>query len=154
LASAAFVLDTALLRAMTDRLHMNDFGKFYYSARAFMDGADMYAPNPATALRFAEAPDLQFLNMNPPHFHLLVLPVARLAPDVAVLVWIGLSVLALVLSLLLLTRELDIRWTPLRLLAAAAGALAFAGTQSFFVTGQLSLLLALAITIAWLRARH
>jgi glycosyl transferase family 87 len=154
LAAAALVLDAALLRAMTDQLHMNDFGKFYYSARAFLDGADMYGPNPATDLRFPEAPELQFLNMNPPHFHLLVVPLARLAPSQAVLLWMAVSLLALVLSMLLVSRELMIQWTPLRLLATVTGALAFAGTQSFFVTGQLSLLLTLALTMAWLRARH
>jgi alpha-1,2-mannosyltransferase len=92
--------------------------------------------------------------MNPPHFHLLVLPLARLSPGLAVTIWIGLSLFALVVSLLVIGREMKIQWTPVRVLAAAAGTLAFAGTQSFFVTGQLSLLLLLALTICWVAARH
>jgi len=153
-AAVAFVLDVALMHAMTSLLHMNDFGKFYYSAQAFLDGGDMYAPNPATNLRFVEAPELQFLNMNPPHFHLLVLPLARLQPDVAVTIWLGVSLTALVVSILVIGREVNAAWTSSGLLAVAAATLAFAGTQSFFATGNLSLLLLLALTICWAAARH
>ena len=154
IAVGAFVLDVGLLSAMTDRLQMNDFGKFYYSARAFLDGTDMYASNPATTPKFAEAPDLQFLNMNPPHFHLLVLPFAALAPGRAVMLWVALSVAGLVVSLLLIAREIGVEWTPVRVLATVSGTLIFAGTQSFFVTGQLSLLLLLAVTLCWIAARR
>jgi alpha-1,2-mannosyltransferase len=152
--AAAFVLDVALMQGMTRQLHMNDFGKFYYSARAYLDGGDMYASNPATDLKFAEAPELQFLNMNPPQFHLVVLPLAMLTPELAVTIWLGLSILALVVSILLIVREIGVTWTPMRLLAVVAGALAFAATQSFFITGQLSLLLLLALTVCWVAARH
>jgi Glycosyltransferase family 87 len=152
--AAAFVLDVALMQGMTRQLHMNDFGKFYYSARAYLDGGDMYASNPATDLKFAEAPELQFLNMNPPQFHLVVLPLAMLTPELAVTIWLGLSILALVVSILLIVREIGVTWTPIRLLAVVAGALAFAATQSFFITGQLSLLLLLALTVCWVAARH
>src|SRR5262245_56596280 len=151
---AAFVLDVALMHAMTSLLHMNDFGKFYYSARAFLDGTGMYAPNPATDLRFVEAPELQFLNLNPPHFHLLVLPFAALQPERAVTLWLGISLFALTVSLLVISRELNVSWTPVRLLAVTAGTLAFAGTQSFFATGNLSLLLMLAMTMCWASARR
>ena len=153
IAAAAFVLDIALLRGMTS-LQMNDFGKFYYSARAFLDGGNMYATSPATDLKFAEAPGLQFLNMNPPHFHLIVLPLALLSPQPALTIWVGASLLALVLSILLIVREVGLAWTPNRVLAAATGTLLFTATQSFFATGQLSLLLLLALTICWVEARH
>ncbi len=152
--AAAFVLDVALLQAMTKQLHMNDFGKFYYSAQAFLGGGNMYEPSPATNVGFVEAPELQLLNMNPPHFHLLVLPLAVLEPDLAVTIWVGVSLMALVVSLLVISRELEIIWTPIRVLAATAGTLVFAGTQSFFVTGNLSLLLMLALTICWASARN
>jgi hypothetical protein len=152
--AVAFVLDAALMHAMTSLLHMNDFGKFYYSAQAFLDGGDMYAPNPATNLRFVEAPELQFLNMNPPHFHLMVLPLARLNPDVAVTIWLGVSLTALVVSILVIGREVNAVWTSTGALAVTAGTLAFAGTQSFFATGNLSLLLLLALTMCWASARH
>src|SRR6266542_6104495 len=151
---AAFALDTLLMRGMTERLHGNDFGKFYYSARAFLGGGDMYAPSPATDLRFPEAPALQFLNMNPPHFHVLVLPFAALSLSKAAALWMAVSGCALVAALILIAREIDLAWTPKRLLILVAGTLAFAGTQAFFATGQLVMLLLLALTLAWLAARR
>ena len=152
--AAAFVLDTLLMRAMTERLQMNDFGKFYYSTRAFLDGRDMYAPSPATNLRFENTPDLQYLNMNPPHFHLLVLPLSTLEPRYAVAVWMAVSVFALIVSLLLIAREIPIKWNSVRVMAAVCGVLAFAGTQAFFLTGQISMLLMLAMTLCWRDARR
>jgi alpha-1,2-mannosyltransferase len=133
---------------------MNDFGKFYYSAQAFLDHRDMYAPSPATDLQFAEAPELRLLNMNPPHFHLIVLPLARLAPERAITIWLAVNLAALVAALLVISRELRVEWTPARFVFTSAGTVAFAGTQSFFATGQLSLLLLLAVTLCWIAARR
>src|SRR5262245_28505683 len=96
---------------MVQRLHMNDFGKFYYSARLFLDGQDMYGPSPATAIPVAGTETRQFLNMNPPHFHLVMLPLAELPPGVALSVWSVINLLALILSLRLISRELGISWT-------------------------------------------
>ena len=150
---AAFFLDTLLLRKMLE-LHMNDFGKFYYSARAFVEGRDMYAPSPGTNIGTGAAADLQFLNLNPPHFHLVVLPFAMMPPDLAVVLWVAVSLVALMISLVLIGRELDVAWTPLKVLVVVFGVLAFSGTQAFFLTGQVSMLLMLAMTLAWLDARR
>jgi len=150
---AAFVLDALLLRKMME-LHMNDFGKFYYSARAFLDGAGMYAPSPATGVGIGAAAHLQFLNMNPPHFHLIVLPFAMLPPDQAAIVWMVASLIALMLSLALIGRELGITWTPFSMLLLGLGVLSFSGTQAFFLTGQITMLLLLAMTACWMAARH
>ena len=141
-----------LVRTMATELHMNDFGKFYYSARAFLDGRDMYAPSPATELPRLKG--LQFLNMNPPHFHLLVLPLALLSPGPAVELWMIASLMALILSILLIAREVNFAWSARRLLCVTFGALAFAASETFFATGQLSLLLMLAMTFCWLSARR
>lgn len=154
LCAGAFVVDALLMRTMIIRFHMNDFGKFYYSARAYLDGGDMYAPSPATDLRFVQAPDLQYLNMNPPHFHLLILPVAPLEPATAVLLWMSASLFALVGAVMLISHEIRMVWNARRVALAVFGILAFAGTQAFFVTGQLSMLLLLAMTICWLDARR
>src|SRR5262245_62093929 len=153
LCAAAFFLDALLLRKMLE-LHMNDFGKFYYSARAFLNGADMYAPSPATSIGIGGAMHLQFLNMNPPHFHLIVLPFAMLPADLAALAWLVASLVALMRSIALIARELDVTWTPLRVLLLVATVLGFSGTQAFFLTGQVSMLLMLAMTLAWSSARH
>src|SRR5262245_44605653 len=153
LCAAAFFLDTLLLRKMLE-MHMNDFCKFYYSARAFFEGRDMYAPSPGTNIGTGAAADLQFLNLNPPHFHLVVLPFAMMPPDLAVVLWVAVSLAALMISLVLIGRELGVAWTPLRVFVVAFAVLAFSGTQAFFLTGQVSMLLMLAMTLAWLDARR
>src|SRR5262249_19158974 len=109
---------------------------------------------PATSLSLAGGGEIQYLNLNPPHFHLLILPFARLPLDQAGLVWMGLSVFALIVSILLIAHELGIVWSPFRALATTCATLAFAGTQAFFLTGQISTLLLLAMTAAWIAARR
>jgi hypothetical protein len=137
------------------RLQMNDFGRFYYSARAFLEGTDMYAPSPATrwgagAIEGAQ----QLLNLNPPHFHLLLLPLARLAPRTAVMLWMMASIFALVLSLALVAREINFVMTGTRTMLVLLFVLACAASQAVFVTGQLAFLMLLPVTLCWRDARH
>jgi len=153
LCGVAFLLDVLLLRKMLE-LHMNDFGKFYYSARAFLDGGDMYAPSPATNIGTRGAVDLQYLNLNPPHFHLIVLPFAFVPPDLAAMLWTVVSLMALTISIVLIGRELSVAWTPLTVLGVVFCTLAFSGTQAFFLTGQSTMLLMLAMTACWIAARR
>ena len=52
-------------------LRMNDFGRFYYTAVAFLQGQEMYGPRPAEVVQPSELRTGQQLgNLNPPHFHL------------------------------------------------------------------------------------
>jgi glycosyl transferase family 87 len=151
---AAFIWDVTLMRTMIG-LQMNDFGRFYYSAGAFLDGKDMYAPSPATqwgagAIEGAQ----QLLNLNPPHFHLLVLPLARLAPRLAVMLWMTASIFALVLSLVLVAREINFAMTGTRTMLVLLFVLACAASQAEFVTGQLAFLMLLPATLCWRDARH
>jgi hypothetical protein len=139
-------------------LHFNDFGKFYYSAVAFREGRDLYAPSPATLVPVARpgqpAQTKEFLNMNPPHFHLLVLPLAGLKPSSALAIWAIASLASLVATLKLVGRALAIRLTPVQQALALLGFLGFAGTTTVLLTGQLSFLLLLPVTLAWLEARR
>ena len=153
LCAIAFLWDVVLINVMIS-LHNNDFGKFYFSTRSFLAGENMYAPNPATDLGVGKAAGLQFLNMNPPHFHALLVPLAILPPAQAVSIWMVGSVFALVLAILLILRELQIEITAKRLLMMTLACLVMAPSQTFFITGQLSLLLTLPLTLAWLDARH
>lgn len=143
-----------LATQMFSSLHMNDFGKFYYSTKAFIDGEDMYGPNVATAFRITGGAVRQFWNMNPPHFHLLVLPLAWLKPLPALLLWSLASLLALIQSLRIIARELRIDWTPMRLAWTAAAVVLCSATGIVIVTGQLSFLIMLAMTMAWSSARR
>lgn len=138
---------------MYAELAMNDFGRFYYSARAFLAGGDMYGPTEATAIQVGSA-TAHLWNMNPPHFHLLLLPIALLTPLAALNVWWAANLVALSLSLHVVGRQLGWRWTMPRLLWTATAVVLCSATGIIVVTGQLSFLLMLPFTLAWAAARH
>jgi len=139
---------------MIDKLHMNDFGKFFYSIVAYLEGGEMYGPNPATFVVLNSLFGQQFWNLNPPHFHLPLLPLGLLSPKVALTIWMALNLICLVASVHLIGKELD--WTPTSWQSRFLflGLLAFCGTGAFFVTGQLSFLLLFPLTIGWIQARN
>jgi hypothetical protein len=143
----------AVIRQMFALLHMNDFGKFYYSAQMFLAERDMYGPSPATLMPLG-AVSHQFWNVNPPHFHLLILPLTYLSAGTALFLWSFGSVIALVASLHLACREAGISWTPLRGLIGVTAVLSFAGFGAVAITGQLSFLLMLPFTLSWVAARR
>ena len=145
---------TEVVRVMLDRLHMNDFGKFYYSARMYLEGGDMYAPTVATAIPLPNGETREFLNMNPPHFQLLMLPLAMLPPSTAFAVWWGLSLLCAAVTGWLISRELQLQWKAAGALWAALFIVASAATGTVLATGQLTFLLVLPLTVAWIDARH
>jgi hypothetical protein len=66
-----------------------DFGQFYRAIHAARHGASMYGP--------LVQGDRVVYNLNPPHFHLLVLPLADLDAATAFWVWTALGIAALVL---------------------------------------------------------
>ena len=146
--------DSAYVWAMVQYFHMNDFGKFYYATIAFLNGQDMYGPTPATYLQVTDEYGQNFWNLNPPHFHLLLLPLVHLPELVALLSWHILNFLAFFLMLCWIKEELH--YSPpvnqKRLLVIAF--LAFTGTGAHLITGQLTFLLALPVTLAWISARH
>src|SRR5438132_3076754 len=106
LAQALFIFDATVLGGLvvwnallfyTMAQHdMTDFGKFYYAAVAFLQGQNMYGSSAATL-----AGELQVQlsrNMNPPHFHLLLLPLALLPAGLALALWGIASLLSLLVS--------------------------------------------------------
>ena len=152
--SALIFWDTTYVWAMVQFFHMNDFGKFYYATIAFLNGQDMYGPNPATFIQLTDDYGQHFWNLNPPHFHLLLLPLVQLPELVALLTWHILNFLAFLLMLRWIKDEL--RYSPSvnqkRVLVLAF--LGFTGTGAHLITGQLTFLLALPVTLAWIAARH
>jgi hypothetical protein len=145
---------SVLVPMMFTKLHMNDFGKFYYSARMSLDGQSMYGPSPATEIPVGPDETRQFWNLNPPHFHLLILPLARLSPLPAYALWAGLNLAALGLSLTVIWRELALRWTLSGIIWAVLAGVVWSATGATVVTGQLTFLLTLGVTVAWRAARH
>ncbi len=97
-----------LAYVMVSGLQMNDFGKFYYSAVAYLNGGDLYGPNLAT-LHQLDGPHLRhFWNLNPPHFHIPLLGLALLRPGFAMAVWGIMSLASLALSWILIIKETHI----------------------------------------------
>ena len=132
----------------------NDFGKFYYATLNWRSGLSMYAPTVATSLPVSTGLRLQFLDMNPPHFHLLLLPLVTLPIGTAARVWLVLNAVSALTAIVMVVRELKLRvpiwqWMPL----AVIGLLSVA-TNSNAVTAQCTGVLMLPMTAAWLAARR
>ena len=151
--------NVALVLVMERGIVRSDFGKLHASARAFLAGRDMYDLGPATlspvrGMTGEVLHYIQFLNLNPPHFHLILLPLAPLSARWALAVWGMASLVCLALSLRLIARESGIALTPWRRRLAALAFLGFAGMGAVAVTGQVSFILLLPVTLAWVRARR
>jgi len=149
-----------LARYLVSDLHMNDFGKVYYSSQAFLDGSrPMYGPNQATLIKIGEHQNKEFWNLNPPHFHFLIIPLTLFSPTTALIWWFFLNLACLVTSLVVIARELDYRFHFTRPLLSQAflfltGLLLFSGTGMVLITGQFSFVLMLLLTLAWKSARR
>jgi hypothetical protein len=144
-----------VLAAWMFRHDMNDFGKFYYTSRFFLDGENMYAPSPATLIPVSDIEWRQFTNMNPPHFHLLVLPLALLRPIPALVGWTALSLGGLALSVRIMVSNLG--WPALsrrQLTLLIIYLLSWVGTGTVILTGQLSWVLLWPMAGAWSAARR
>ena len=146
--------DTFLIWALVVRFKINDFGKFYYSALAFLNSEDMYGPNPATLGQIGPNFAQHFWNLNPPHFHLFILPLGTLSPLMAITIWGIISFAAFFLGLQWIGKELQLDPTAWQRRFIVLGILGFAGTGGLLLTGQLSLLLFLPLTLAWIHARN
>jgi glycosyl transferase family 87 len=127
--------------------HLQDYGMFDFSARQLRAGAELYAPP-----RSVVDPDRpRPLNLNPPHFHLLMLPLTALSPERAFAVWIVASLIALAIMLAVIGRAVDLRMWGFATLAAAS--VLSPALHATMLTGQLGLLLLVPFTLGWLAAR-
>lgn len=149
-ATALVYLDVRLLSSVATHGKYRDFGGFYAQAQRAIDGLDPYAPVTPPGGTELKA----FRNLNPPHFHLVMMPFGLVPAAAAFSAWIALSVGALVVSLRTTFRALrmhvDYRtmvWSTI--LLAAAGP-----TLAQLATGQVAWILALPVTAAWACARH
>src|SRR5215831_1761386 len=101
----------------------NDFTIFYYTARMVRDGWPMYGDVPAA---YALPWHGTLRNLNPPHFHLLLMPLVPLGYRGGVVVWIVLNAAAVALTAWLvvqeLTRPISARTALVTLLAVFASA--------------------------------
>ena len=149
----------ALVLVMERGIVRSDFGKLHASAQAFLAGRDMYDLGPATLSPVRGMTDqvlhyIPFLNLNPPHFHLILLPLAPLSARWALVVWGIVSLVCLALSLRLIARDSGIVLTPWGRRLAVLAFLGCAALGAVALTGQVSFLLLLPVTLAWSGARR
>jgi hypothetical protein len=126
-----------------------DYGIFDESARRVVDGAGLYDPGAMPPGRNGKprAP-----NLNPPHFHLLLLPLTVVSQMTGFAVWMLASGLAFLAALAIMARTARLTiWGTALLATAAFTAPAMIATV---ITGQVGLLILLPFTLAWYRLRE
>jgi hypothetical protein len=153
-AAVALVYDTFLFGYGLERQHGNDFGRFYYAVASWRGGGSLYSQTVATALRLPGDRVWQLLDLNPPHFHLLVWPLAGLSLSGAATAWLLLNVWAGAVAVLVTLRELRLRPAREHLVPIAAVVLSSAGTGATLATNQVSGLVMLPMALAWIAARQ
>ncbi len=136
-------------------LPCNDFGRMYASTDLFVHGRDMYAWTKAATSNLEEDYSIDLHNMNPPHLHLLLLPLT-LVPEIdhAFILWWVLSVWCLYYCLRWTLAELRLEPTPEQRRLVVLALLAFSGTGAMLFTGQLCFLLLVPLTLSWRSARR
>ncbi len=139
----------------------NDFGKFYFSTLAFWQHENMYGWNAVTTHTLSgqysltgEDLPIDFLNMNPPHFHFLLLPLISLSPANAYLVWMAVGLLFLGISCQLTLRKLQANKIPWSQQLAWITLFGCSATPIIFRLGQVTWLLLVPVTLMWLSARQ
>jgi hypothetical protein len=118
----------------------SDFAVFYDSARALREGRDLY---------FSALTKAGWRNMNPPHFIMLMAPLASLPMREALIVWWIITAMAMAGCVVLWQRALPQGWAVALLallLASAAGYLNVRAGNQTWVT-------AFAVTWAWMAWR-
>jgi len=98
---------------------LNDFGRIYYSAAAFWKAEPMYGWNPTVPQHIpgtntldGEEFVLDLPNLNPPHFHLVFLPLALLPVEAAFVLWTLLGLACVGSAGRMTLRETGAHWTP------------------------------------------
>lgn len=139
----------------------NDFGKFFYATVQFLNGESMYAWSPVTPVKIegyytldCEPVEIDLLNMNPPHFHALLLPLTGFPVQQAVGIWILVSLGFLVVAVKLTNRELGLVWSPNMVSVALFIVMASRATYEVLVNGQVTWFFLLPFTLMWIDARR
>lgn len=135
------------------QLQYNDFGKFYYTVRLWQAGEPMYGPSPATLHPVGRGQTAQLWNMNPPHFHFLIWPLASLPIGTAAVLWTGANLLALGWAVRSIAKRIGMSWSVPGWIAVFVAAAATGPAMAWTVTGQLTGLLTALVTAAWLACR-
>ena len=133
-----------------------DFGRFYFAVKLWLQGGSLYGHSFSTWLQL-QTDGVHLWNLNPPHVSLVILPLTALSLEQAFVAWTALNILAVALAVQWTLDALSIqfRCVPARVrwgwFALAIGC---APTLAWLGTGQLTGLLTLIVTGAWIAARQ
>ena len=117
-----------LLYVTLTELGKRDFARFFNSAVAYLHDGNMYGPTPATLIRWSEIYAEHLWNLNPPVFHLLLLPLAHFSLETSFAIWAVSSLMAFFLSVRILSQELEVSLTLDQVGLVIVCILAFSGT--------------------------
>ena len=147
LATALAIFDGLIVATHASAHDWHDFGKFLHSARQFLDGRPMYSGSATLEVG-------RWLNLNPPHFHFLLLPLTRFPVGVAFSLWCaGLGAATLVAAAVIVA-ETGVHPTSEGWVATIAVTLAWPGVVAALWSGGVGYLLLLPLTLSWREARH
>jgi hypothetical protein len=136
---------------LVDPAH-SDFTIFYYTARLVADGLPMYGASPA---RYGiEWSGTHLGNLNPPHFQLLVQPLAALSYGQAFVAWTSASLVALAVSVGIIANGLGVTLTARRVAIWGAFVVSCAGFTTVAITSEMTFLLMVPFSLALLEARR
>ena len=125
----------------------SDFTIFYFTARMVADGLPMYGESPARYGVTWAAGHLG--NLNPPHFQILFVPLARLPYGQALLAWVAISFTCLVSSMVVIFRELRVPFGWTRFVAWGAFTIGLAPFTTVAVTSEMTFVLMLPFALLW-----
>jgi Glycosyltransferase family 87 len=133
---------------------VSDFHQEWLSARNFAEGGPVYTDQRILARRFWGAPpelaaEMLPWNAHPPVSAMLALPFGRFSYSQAQLFWNLANVPFLILSIVLVIRDLGVPFAPASILPLGALILGWYSIYSQIQHGQLNILLMALITTAW-----
>jgi len=143
---------------MSDYPVGSDFAKFYYSSHYFWAGEDIYQEVPLDLFGPLPEPrgnprDDLHPNLNPPFVTLLLAPAGLMSYPAAYVVWSTLSLFFGILAIHLIRAALFPNLVAYASIGFYILLLAYFPTWISILYGQLSLLLFLLLTLAWLGLR-
>jgi len=155
LAGAVVMLQTAvyvgLVVSMASTRRMQDFALFYSDARlAIVERQNPYERPPTESQ--SDAPDR--INLNPPHFLLLLAPLLALDALTAFVVWTGVGLFSAAAATRLILRETGLRPGSLAGMGVVAAVVTSASTGALLLSAQVSWLLWWPCARAWAAARR
>jgi hypothetical protein len=147
------IYNLAILNLSIVELHGNDFGKFYFAVQSWLHDGSLYEPTIATHMQVG-LDWHEFLNLNPPHFHILLLPFVALPLRWATYAWVIANICFGTLAMAIVWRELGLRLRSAWVLPSLTLLLASGATGAVLLTGQFPGLLLVPLVMAWRAARR